>query len=155
MLAAPVSTSNADSGLDLVKDEQYVIFIAERAKQLKKFTAKMVIPSLTLDRFNDNSSDMMAFFGKDIADLFFREFLLLKHCLQSLLGRERKIDRGVGNSWPGEFGKQICFSRVRVGEVKGEPRPPRKATLEVNVFFSIPASTSRHIFANFPIHGGF
>ena len=64
MLAAPVLAGDAHARLHFVKDQQHVVFIADPAKRLQPFAAKMVVAAFALDRLNDDGGDVHAAFAR-------------------------------------------------------------------------------------------
>ena len=79
MQTAPVFAGDAHAALHFVKNQQYVVFIAQAAQQFKKFGTEMPVPAFALDGFNDNGGNVCRLLRQDVADLFFGELFFFDH----------------------------------------------------------------------------
>src|ERR1051326_4652756 len=86
MFAAPIPPRNSHSALHFIKNQPNLVLIANLPQGPEKFTAKMIVPALTLNWFDNDRRDSRGFLRKYIANLLFGQFLRLDHRLSALHG---------------------------------------------------------------------
>src|SRR5256886_15183858 len=101
----------------------------------------------------DNRGDVDPAFIDEFPNFRFRFFLALNHIAFALIFREGKIDCWIGNPRPVEFGEQIRLARVGIGQAHGVTGTTMKGVAKMQNLGATFAATSRHVFANLPIHG--
>src|SRR5436190_8312587 len=69
MLATPIATGRSHAALHFVEDEKHLVLIADPAEGSKPFTAKMIVTAFTLDRLDDDRSDVDPAFINELHDL--------------------------------------------------------------------------------------
>src|SRR5205807_1205214 len=105
MLATPDTASRAKTALNLVENQEHLIFIANFPQLPQPFAAEMIIAAFALDRFDDDGSDVGPALSDESPDFRFRFFLPRDHIAFPLIFRQGKIDCRIGNSRPVEFRK--------------------------------------------------
>src|SRR5689334_25024774 len=100
MLRAPSLAGRSQTGLDLIKNQQDLVFITDFADFLQPLAAKMVVAALTLDRFNNDGADIGPSFGNPTLNFLGRYFLARDDVFLPLRFRQRKIDERTRNARP-------------------------------------------------------
>src|SRR5438046_5703948 len=131
MFAAPIAAGRAHPALHFIEDKEDVIFVADAPKRLQPFTAKMVIAAFTLDRLNDDGTDVDLAFINKFSNLAFRFLFAVVHVSFLLRLGQSEVDVRAGNPWPTELGEQIRFARIRVRQAHGVTRAPVKGATEM------------------------
>src|SRR5438105_2657880 len=153
MLATPVFAGSSDSGLDLIKDEQDLVIIANPAERPQPFAPEMIIASLALNWLDNNGSDVLGFAPKDFPNLRLRPPLLLAGVFTARRFGEGKIQARGGNPRPGKFGEIIRLARIGVSKTQGVAAAPVKGPFKVEDFRAAFPKAGSQILAHFPIHG--
>src|SRR6476646_10131195 len=152
MLAAPNPASSTEPGLYLVENQQDIALIANLPQLPQPFATEMIVAAFPLDRFDYDRGDVGPAFIDELPNFRFRFFLALNHIAFALIFREGKIDCWIGNPRPVEFGEQIRLARVGIRQAHGVTGTTMKGVAKMQNLGATFAATSRHIFANLPIH---
>src|SRR5207247_6227817 len=109
--------------------------------------------ALPLSRFDYDRGDVGPAVIDESPDFRFLFLLALNHIAFALIFREEKIDCWIGNPWPVELGEQIRLAWVGIGQAHGVTGTTMKGVAKMQNLGATFAATSRHVFANLPIHG--
>ena len=92
------------------------MLIADPAQSLKPLLAKMIIPALALDGFDDDCRNVRTFLCDDAPDLGLGNPLLLRHGEAARRFRQRKINERCAYARPRKLGEVSGLFGVRVGQ---------------------------------------
>src|SRR5437763_14836722 len=112
----------------------------------------MIVAPFSLDRFDYDRGDVGPAFIEEFTNFRFGFFLALNHIALSLIFREGKIDCWVVNPRPVELGEQIRLALVGIGQAHGITGTTMKGVAKMQNLGSTFAATTRHVFADLPIH---
>src|SRR5438105_15063861 len=152
MLATPVATGCSHAALDFVEDKKHLVLVADAAKRLEPFAAKMIVAAFALDRLYDDRRDVDAALGDELHDLLLALFLARDHVLRPVWFGQREIDGRIGNARPVELREQIGLARIGVREAHRITAAAMKGLAEMQNLRAAFPSSRRDIFADLPIH---
>ena len=154
MLMGPPFPGGSKSRLDLVKDQQELMFVGQPPQFHQKFRTEMVVPAFPLDGFDDETGDVVwvqRHHGFDGSN----GFPLGSLDLGKVFSSQREGELWIRNARPVELGEVLVFSRIRgVGERHGVTRAAVESLLEVNDLRSLFVLALRQILADLPVESG-
>ncbi len=115
VLMPPHPPCQADARLHFINDQHRIVFIGKFAKCDEELLTKLIVATLTLNRFDDDRCNVIAVINECLFDLLDSEIFFQPH-LREILFVEGKTDRRIVNPGPFEFRKERRFYRISVGE---------------------------------------
>src|SRR5437899_12015393 len=131
MFAAPVATRGTHAALHLVKDEEHVVFVANRSQFLQPFAAEMIVSAFALDWLDNDGADVDPTLIDKVADFALGLLFARYHTGFPFRFRQRKIDVRTRDAWPIELGEQIRLARIGVCQAHGVTAAPVKSPAEM------------------------
>jgi len=151
VLVRPHLSGHPHARLHLVDDKHRLVFIGKLAERPEELPSEVVVPPLSLNRLDDDRSDIILVLVERLFDLTDARLLVGDHAGEVLLV-QRIADGGVEHPGPCELREQVGLDRVGVRERKGVTGTAVKRLPEVNdlppPFFPV---SPRPVLPNFPI----
>ena len=114
MFTAPITSRRTHAALHLVEDEKNVVLVANLSQCLQPLAAEMVVPTLTLNRLDDDGADVDVALVDEVPDLALGLLFARNHIGFALRFRQRKIDVWTRDARPIELGEQIGLARIGI-----------------------------------------
>ena len=115
MLIGPHFPCKAEACLDLVENKERLALIGNPAQIAKKFSAEVIVSALSLDRLDDDGSDVVGVEGECLLN-FRQAFFFSGAHTSKLFVVDRKAQLWIADTGPIEFWKEVRFFRRRVGQ---------------------------------------